>query len=79
MAIKRHLFYLSILGGLLSASTGVSNAQPTNGNWIMTNVYTGTSVSSFNSDVKYYDGLGMPEQTVNVAASPAGKSIVTPY
>ena len=79
LAIKRHLIILSILGGLLSVSTGVSNAQPTNGNWIMTTVYTGTSVSSFNSDVKYYDGLGMPEQMVSVAASPAGKSIVTPY
>ena len=77
--MKHHLIYLSILGGLLSVSTGVSNAQPTNGNWIMTTVYTGTSVSSFNSDVKYYDGLGMPEQMVSVAASPAGKSIVTPY
>ena len=79
MAIKRHLIYLSILGGLLSASTGASNAQPTEGNWIMTTIYTGTSASSFNSDVKYYDGLGIPEQMVSVAASPSGKSIVTPY
>ena len=50
----------------------------TDGNWIKTDTYTTTGGQNYFRDVAYYDGLGLPEQTVQVAASPNGKSIITP-
>ena len=48
------------------------------GNWVMERTYTGTGSSSYVNDIEYYDGLGIPEQRIQVGASPSGKSIVTP-
>ena len=49
------------------------------GNWKMVRRHTDGTGSSYVTDITFYDGLGYPEQTVNVGASPSGgRNIVTP-
>lgn len=70
------LIYCLSLTGILFSGSG--SAQPAIGNWIRKDVYTESSGLSSYTDVSYYDGLGLSEQVVRVAASPSGKSIVLP-
>lgn len=55
-------------------SIGIS----TSGNYIHTRTYTAADASRVYDDVAYYSGLGLLSHTVQVAASPDGRSIVLP-
>ncbi|MCI1779548.1 MAG: RHS repeat protein, partial [Bacteroidales bacterium] len=48
------------------------------GNYIIKDTYTYSTGIKYISDITYYDGLGYPEQVIQVHGSPAGKNIVTP-
>ena len=45
-------------------------------NWILTRTFNGDKPAA--SDVAYYNGLGLPEQSIQIAASPDGRDLVTP-
>ena len=45
-------------------------------NWILTRTFNGNKPAM--SDVTYYNGLGLPEQSIQIAASPDGRDLVTP-
>lgn len=47
------------------------------GVYISTKTATDSMGGSYIEDVTYYDGLGRPQQTVNVLGSPSGKNLVT--
>lgn len=47
-------------------------------NYIRKRTFTGTGVNDRITDLTYYDGLGYPEQSVQVAASPQGKDLIIP-
>ena len=53
---------------------------PLAGNWILSRTYTNAAGTASYEDITFYDGLGYPEQIVQVGASPAAgnKNIVTP-
>ncbi|MDR1349126.1 MAG: DUF6443 domain-containing protein [Prevotellaceae bacterium] len=49
------------------------------GNWIMKNTYlAATGASQYNQDITFYDGLGYPEQVIQVKGSPNMKNVVQP-
>ncbi len=47
-------------------------------NWTYHYVHTDESGDNFIADITYYDGLGGPEQIIQIAGSPSGKGIITP-
>ena len=71
--MKRHI----LLFAFLLCSAGRIGAQDSGSNWIKTRTAiseTGTTIT----DITYYNGLGLPSQTMNVRASVNGYNIVTP-
>ncbi|MBP5229274.1 MAG: hypothetical protein J6Z32_03915 [Bacteroidales bacterium] len=64
-----------LMKGSLTVNEGVAVLGE---NWILKQSFTSANAQSYILDVTYYDGLGYPAQTVNVAAAPNGKNIVTP-
>ncbi|MDR1347879.1 MAG: DUF6443 domain-containing protein [Prevotellaceae bacterium] len=48
------------------------------GNWIMKTTYTEPDTAQYYRDITYYDGLGYPEQVIQVKGSPNMKNIVKP-
>lgn len=71
--MKRHI----LLFALLLCSAGRIGAQDSGSNWIKTRTAiseTGTTIT----DITYYNGLGLPSQTMNVRASVNEYNIVTP-
>ena len=67
-------------GGVTSDIVQIpSQSITSNGrNWVETRRYFGTGTSDYVSDIVYYNGLGLPEQSVSSAASGRGRSIITP-
>ncbi|HPT05999.1 MAG TPA: DUF6443 domain-containing protein [Candidatus Egerieousia sp.] len=49
-----------------------------NDNWILKDTYTNKTGTTYVSDITYYDGLGYPEQVIQVMGSPIGRNIATP-
>ena len=47
------------------------------GNWILKRTYTNTS-GTYYDDITFYNGLGYPDQIINIGASAAGNNVVTP-
>ncbi|MDR1199206.1 MAG: DUF6443 domain-containing protein [Prevotellaceae bacterium] len=47
------------------------------GNWKLTYTYTSDS-ADYNEDITFFDGLGYPEQIIQVQGSPNRRNIVTP-
>ncbi|MDR1198836.1 MAG: DUF6443 domain-containing protein [Prevotellaceae bacterium] len=50
----------------------------TNANWIMKATYTEPNAAQYYRDIMYYDGLGYPEQVIQIKGSPMQNNIVTP-
>lgn len=68
------MFFLLLT--LLSAQA--LQAQSPNDNWIKCTRYTDTAGSDATVDVVFYNGLGLECQTISVAATLEGHSLVTP-
>ncbi|MDR1347758.1 MAG: DUF6443 domain-containing protein, partial [Prevotellaceae bacterium] len=49
-----------------------------NSNWIVTTAYRSADTTQFNRNITYYDAFGLPEQAIQVKASPNMKNIVQP-
>ncbi|MDR2293306.1 MAG: DUF6443 domain-containing protein, partial [Prevotellaceae bacterium] len=49
-----------------------------NGNWIIKTTYTAPNAASYYRDITYYNGLGYPEQVIQIKGSPNMKNIVKP-
>ncbi len=63
---------------LTSLSAQMLNAQSLNDNWIQHTRYTDPARPYAIVDVVFYNGLGLEDQTVSVAATPLSCSLVTP-
>ena len=65
---------------MLTVTVTSVHAQTTiAGNWTLDRTYTSSNGNSYYDDITFYDGLGYPEQVVQVGASAnTGKNIVTP-
>ena len=48
------------------------------GNWILQRTYTSADSSAWYDDITFYNGLGYPDQIINIGASSNGKNMVTP-
>ena len=48
------------------------------GNWILNRTYTSQDESQYYDDITFYNGLGYPDQIINIGASAAGTNVVTP-
>ena len=48
------------------------------GNWIIKTTHTDESGTQYFRDITYYDGLGYPEQVIQIEGSPSKKNIITP-
>ena len=48
------------------------------GNWIIKRTYTNDTESTWYDDITFYNGLGYPEQIIQVGSSSTGKNMVTP-
>ena len=48
------------------------------GNWIIKRTYTNDTESTWYDDITFYNGLGYPDQIIQVRASSVGKNMVTP-
>lgn len=55
-----------------------ANRKTLDANWIQTKTFINGAGTDYTADITYYDGLGYPTQTIAAAASPSGKSIVSP-
>ncbi|MDR1554093.1 MAG: DUF6443 domain-containing protein, partial [Prevotellaceae bacterium] len=53
-------------------------SDATNANWIIKTTYTEPDATNYYRDITYYDGLGYPEQVIQIKGSPNMKNIVTP-
>lgn len=51
---------------------------PIAGHWTLTRTYTEADNASRIEDITFYNGLGYPEQTVQVGASPSGTAAASP-
>lgn len=63
-------------GGVIVTSSGL--AMTKDSNWILSSTSRDENGMENNYDITYYDGMGYPEQVIQVMASPSGKNIVTP-
>ena len=48
------------------------------GNWILTRTYTTSDAGTWYDDITFYNGLGYPDQIIQIGASSTGKNMVTP-
>ena len=48
------------------------------GNWILKRIYTNASATTWYDDITFYNGLGYPEQIINIGASSRGTNVITP-
>ena len=48
------------------------------GNWIIKRTYTDTTATAWYDDITFYNGLGYPDQIIQIGASSTGKNMVTP-
>jgi RHS repeat-associated protein len=87
--MKTKLYIIGLLLTLISsntflnASTFILQDDPKfniTGNWTISKTYVRTSGSTtYNQDITFYNGLGYPEQSINIAASPNNsKNIIKP-
>ncbi|MDR1348119.1 MAG: DUF6443 domain-containing protein, partial [Prevotellaceae bacterium] len=53
-------------------------ADVSDGNWIMKTTYTEPDAAHYYRDITYYDGLGYPEQIIQIKGSPMQQNMVTP-
>ncbi len=70
------------LGGSTGTSslTLIQEAHPSVSRpWIESRTHVGPGEADYVSDIVYYNGLGLPFQSMNVAASGTGRNIVTPF
>ena len=48
------------------------------GNWILKRIYTNATATTWFDDITFYNGLGYPEQIINIGASSRGTNVITP-
>lgn len=65
-------------GGSSSEDTSTDTKLDIQGNWILQRTYTTADSSAWYDDITFYNGLGYPDQIINVGASSTGTNMVTP-
>ncbi|GGE93323.1 RHS repeat-associated core domain-containing protein [Chishuiella changwenlii] len=75
----KHLYKIIYSTCLALGSTSTISAQTTTENFIRTIECLKEDCSKKKETVVYFDGLGREKQALQVAASPTGKTIITPY
>ena len=60
-----------------AAYSNIVSYNTDGGVYISTKTATDSLGNGYNEDITYYDGLGRPQQTVNVNGSPSGQNLVT--